>query len=47
MPVQLALIILVPIFKGKGDIGTAVAIWKLLEHEMNLVKRVLEKGLVE
>ena len=49
MPVELALGIVVPVFKGKCDIRNfcyyrAV---KLLEHVKRVVERVLEKGFVE
>ena len=47
MPVEWALSIVVPIFKGKGDIRNCS--WyravKLFEHGMNVVERVLEKRL--
>ena len=37
--IEWALRIVVPMFKGKGDIGTVAA--KLLEHGMKVVERVL------
>ena len=47
MPAEWALSIVVPIFKGKGDIRNCscyVAL-KLLEHGMKVVERVLQKRL--
>ena len=47
MPAELALSIVVPIFKVKGDIRDCrcyIAV-KLLEHGMKVVERVLEKRL--
>ena len=43
MPAEWALSIIVPIFKGKGDIGnySCYGTVKLLEHGMNVVERVL------
>ena len=48
MPVEWALCIEVPIFKGKGDIRkcSCYRAVKLHEHEMNVEERVLEKGFV-
>ena len=45
MPVELALSIVVPICKGKGDIRNCMChrAVKLLEHDMKLMERVLEK----
>ena len=47
MPVELALSIVVPIFKGKGDIRkcSCFRAVKLLERLMKVVERVLEKRL--
>ena len=47
MPAEWALCIVVPIFKGKGDISncSCYRAMKLLEHGMNLVERVLENRL--
>ena len=47
MPAELALSIVVPIFKWKGDIRNCSCYGgvKLLEHRMKVVERVLEKGL--
>ena len=47
MPAEWALSIVVPIFKGKGDIRNCSCYRdvKLLEHCMKVVKRVLEKRL--
>ena len=49
MPAELALRIVVPIFKGKGDIRNCICYIyvKLLEHGMKVEESVLEKGLVE
>ena len=49
MPVEWALSIVVPIFKGKGDIRncSCYRAVKLPEHGMMMVERVLEKGLIE
>ena len=46
-PVELALIIVVPTFKGKGDIWncSCYGAVKLLEHGMKVVEKVLEKRL--
>ena len=46
MLAELALSIVVPIFKGKGDIWncSCYGAAKLLEHGMSVVERVLEKG---
>ena len=48
MPVEWALRIVVPIFKGKGDIGNCSCnrAVKLLEHGMNAVEMVLKKVLL-
>ena len=48
MPVELALSIVVPIFKGNGDIRncSCYRAAKLLEHGMKVVERVLKKGFV-
>ena len=48
MPAELALSIVVPIFKGKGDIMncSCYGAVKLLEHGMKVVEKVLEKRLV-
>ena len=45
MPVEWALNMVVPIFKGKGDIRNCCCYRavKLLEHGMKVVDRVLEK----
>ena len=47
MPAKWALIIVVPIFKGKGDIRNRS--WnravKFLEHAMKVVERVIKKAL--
>ena len=47
MPVEWALSIVVPIFKGKGDIRNCCfnGAVKLLEHDMKVVERVLAKRL--
>ena len=47
MAVEWALSIMVPIFKGKGDIRNCSCnrAVKLLEHGMKLVERVLKKVL--
>ena len=47
MPVEWALSIMVPIFKGKGDIRNCICnrAVKLLEHSMKVMERVLEKRL--
>ena len=47
MPVEWALSIEVPIFKGNGDIRNSSCYWavKLLEHGMKVVERVLVKTL--
>ena len=47
MPVDWALCIVVPIFKGKGDIRncSCYEAVKLLEHGMKVVERVFEKRL--
>ena len=47
MPVEWALSIVVPIFKGKGDIRNCCCYRavKFLEHDMKVMKRVLEKRL--
>ena len=47
MPAEWALSIVVPIFKGKGDIRNCrcYRAMKLLEHGMKVVERVLEKML--
>ena len=47
MPVEWALCIVVPIFKGKGDIWNCrcYGIVKLLEHGTKVVEKVLEKWL--
>ena len=47
MPVEWALSIVVPIFKGKGDIRNCNCYGdvKLLEHGMKVMERVLEKRL--
>ena len=47
MPAELALGIVVPIFKGKGDISNSSCYRavKLLEHSMKVVEMVLEKRL--
>ena len=49
MPVEWALCIVVPIFKGKGDIRncSCYEAVKFLEHGMKVVERVLENGFVE
>ena len=46
MPVEWALSIVVPIFKGKSDIRnySCYRTVKLLEHGVKVVERVLEKG---
>ena len=47
MPAEWALSIVVPIYKGKGDIGKCSChrvVW-LLQHGMKVVVRVLEKRL--
>ena len=48
MPVEWSLSIVVPIFKGKGDIRqcSCFRTVKLLEHGVNMVERVIEKCLV-
>ena len=48
MPAEWALIKVVPIFKGKGDIRicSCHGAVKLLEHGMKVVERVLEKYFV-
>ena len=47
MPVECAMSVVVPIFKGKGDIRNCCCYGavKLLEHRMIVVERVLEKRL--
>ena len=47
MPVEWAVSIVVPIFKGKGDIRncSCYGVVKLLENEIKVVERVLEKRL--
>ena len=47
IPVELALSIVVPIFKGKGDIinCSCYGAVRLLEHGMEVVERVIEKRL--
>ena len=47
MPIEWALGIVVPIFKGLGDIRnfTCYRAVKILEHRMRVVERVLENGL--
>ena len=47
MPAEWALCVVVPIFKGKGDIRncSCYGAVKLHEHGMKVVKRVLEKRL--
>ena len=47
MPVDWALIMVVPIFKGKFDIRncSSYRVVKLLEHGMKVVERVSEKSL--
>ena len=47
MPAEWALSIVVPIFKGKGDIRNCnyYGAVKVLEHGMKVVKRVLKKVL--
>ena len=47
MPVEWALYIVVPVFKGKGDIRncSCYGAVKLCEHGMKVVERVLEKRL--
>ena len=47
MPAESALSMVVPIFKGKGDIRNCCCFRavKLFEHGMNVVKRVLENRL--
>ena len=45
MPAEWALSIVVPIFKGKGDISNCYRAVKFLEHGMKVVERVLEKRL--
>ena len=49
MSAECALSIVVPIFKGKGDISncSCYGTFKLLEHGMKVVERVLKKCLVE
>ena len=49
MSAELALSIVVPIFKGKGDIRNSSChrAVKLFEHGMKVVERALEKGFVE
>ena len=49
MPVELALRILAPVFKGEGNIRNCSCnrAVKFLEHGMKLVERVLEKGFIE
>ena len=49
MPDELALGIVVPIFKGKGDIRNCSCYLpvKLIEHAMKVVERVWKKGFVE
>ena len=50
MPAELALSIVVPIFKGKGDIRNCTCHRAVMfhEHGMKVVERVLEKkGFVE
>ena len=49
MPVEWSLSIVVPIFMGKGDIRNCSChrAEKLLEHEMKVVKRVLEERLCD
>ena len=45
MSVELALRIVVPIFKGKGDIGncSCYRAVKVIEHGMKVVERALDK----
>ena len=49
MPAEWALSIVVPIFKGKGDIlnCSCYRAVKFLEHEMKVVKRMPQKGFIE
>ena len=49
MPVEWALGTVVPILKGKGDIGNChrCRAVKLLEHGMKVVERAFKKGFVE
>ena len=49
MPVEWDLSIVVPIFKGKGDIRNCSCnrAVKLLEYGTKVVERVLENGLVK
>ena len=44
MPVELALNIVVPVFKGNGHVKNYRAV-KLLEHRMKVVERVLKQAL--
>ena len=48
MPIEWALSIVLPIFKGKGEIKnfSCYRAMKFLEHGMKVVKRVLEKSFV-
>ena len=47
MPLDLALNIMIPVFKGKGDTSncSGYGAMKFLEHGMKMVERVLEKSL--
>ena len=47
MPEDLATSVVIPIFKGTGDIMICDMYWgvKLLEHAMKIFENVLEKGL--
>ena len=49
MPVELAVRIVVPIFKRKGDVRncSCYKAVKLLEHGMKVVERCQKKGFVE
>ena len=49
MPAEWALSIVVPFFKGKGDIqnSSCYGAVELLEHGMKVVERLLDKALIE